>query len=220
MIARFAALVSIGLAAAGPGLAGEKDEDGFERLFDGKTLMGWEGGERAFRVQDGAIVGGTLKERIPRNEFLCTERSFGDFELRLKAKLIGDPGKNAGVQFRTRRIPDHHEVIGYQCDMGFMDGRLIWGSIYDESRRRKFLVHGDAEKVEKAFKPDDWNEFRIRCEGPRTRIWLNGVQTVDYREQDESVERAGVIGLQIHGGPPSEAWYKDIRIRKLGNSNE
>jgi hypothetical protein len=192
-----------------------EDEVGFDRLFDGRTLEGWEGSERSFRVEDGAIVGGTLKERIPRNEFLCTEETFGDFELRLKARLIGEEGKNAGVQLRTKRIPDHHEVIGYQCDMGHMDGRLIWGSIYDESRRRKFLAHGDAEHVEKAFKPEDWNEFRIRCEGPRIRIWLNGVPTVDYTEEDETVERTGVIGLQIHGGPPSEAWYKDIRVKRL-----
>lgn len=202
------------LAVAGLARAGE-DEEGFDRLFDGRTLQGWEGSEQSFRVEDGAIVGGTLKERIPRNEFLCTEETFGDFELRLKARLIGEEGRNAGVQFRTKRIPNHHEVIGYQCDMGFMDDRLIWGSIYDESRRRKFLAHGDAERVEKAFKPEDWNEFRIRCEGPRIRIWLNGVPTVDYTEKDESVERTGVIGVQIHGGPPSEAWYKDIRVKRL-----
>jgi Domain of Unknown Function (DUF1080) len=199
--------------------AAERDEEGFEPLFDGKSLKGWEGNEQAFRVEDGAIVGGTLERRIPRNEFLCTEKTFGDFELRLKAKLTGEDGKNAGVQFRTKRIPDHHEVIGYQCDMGFMQERLIWGSLYDESRRRKFLAHGDAAAVEKVFKPDNWNEFRIRCEGPRIRIWLNGVQTVDYTEQDDTVARSGVIAVQIHGGPASEAWYKDIRIQRLGSSD-
>lgn len=189
-------------------------EEGFAPLFDGNSFDGWEGDMKTFRIQDGAIVGGTLKAKIPRNEFLCTKLEFGDFELRLQAKLVGD-GANAGVQFRTKRIPNHHEVIGYQCDMGHMEGRCIWGSLYDESRRRKFLVHGHKDKVEKAYKPGEWNDFVIRCEGPRIQIWLNGVQTVDYREDDAKVERTGVIAVQIHGGPPSEAWYRKIRIKTL-----
>ena len=64
-------------------------------------------------------------------------------------------------------------------------------------------------------KPNDWNELRVRCEGPRIQIWLNGKQTVDYTEEDDEIPRKGVIGLQIHGGPPAEAWYKDIMIREL-----
>ncbi len=191
-------------------------DDDFVPLFDGKTLDGWEGNLKMFRVEDKAIVAGTLKARIPNNEFLCTKKEYGDFELRLKAKLIGD-GDNAGIQIRSRRIPNHHEVIGYQCDMGSAFGRKIWGALYDESRRRKILAEGDAEKVKEAYKADDWNEFVIRCEGPRVQIWLNGLQTVDYKEEDDKIERRGIIGLQIHGGPPAEAWYKDIRICEMTN---
>ncbi len=191
-------------------------DDDFVPLFDGKTLDGWEGNLKMFRVEDKAIVAGTLKARIPNNEFLCTKKEYGDFELRLKAKLIGD-GDNAGIQIRSRRIPNHHEVIGYQCDMGSAFGRKIWGALYDESRRRKILAEGDADKVKEAYKADDWNEFVIRCEGPRVQIWLNGLQTVDYKEEDDKIERRGIIGLQIHGGPPAEAWYKDIRICEMAN---
>lgn len=193
----------------------DKTEEGFTPLFDGKTFGGWEGDLKVFRIEDGAIIGGTMKEKIPRNEFLCTKQEFGDFELRLQAKLAGE-GANAGVQFRTKRIPNHHEVIGYQCDMGHMEGRCIWGSLYDESRRKKFLLHGDNGKVEMVYKPGEWNEFVIRCEGSRSQIWLNGVQTIDFREEDEKVDRTGVIAVQIHGGPPSEASYRKIRIKKLG----
>jgi hypothetical protein len=191
-----------------------KIEPGFESLFDGKSFEGWEGNLKIFRIEGGAIVGGTMKEKIPHNEFLCTKREFGDFELRLQAKLVGD-GANAGVQFRTKRIPKHHEVIGYQCDMGHMEGRCIWGSLYDESRRKKFLLHGDKAEVERVYKPGDWNEFRIRCEGAKTQLWLNGVKTVDFTEEDDSVVRSGVIAVQIHGGPPSEAFYRNIRIQRL-----
>lgn len=189
-------------------------ESGFEPLFDGKTFDGWEGNLKSFRIEEATIVGGTLKEKIPQNEFLTTKREFGDFELRLQAKLTGE-GANAGVQFRTKRIPNHHEVIGYQCDMGHMEGRSIWGSLYDESRRRKFLAHGDKADVEKAFKPGEWNDFVIRCEGARVQLWLNGVKTVDYREEDKQVEPKGVIAVQIHSGPPSEAAYRKIRIKRL-----
>ena len=67
----------------------------------------------------------------------------------------------------------------------------------------------------KIVRRDQWNDYTIRCQGWRIQLWINGVQTVDYTEPDESIEQTGVIGLQIHGGPPSEAWYKEIRIKEL-----
>jgi 3-keto-disaccharide hydrolase len=195
------------------GSTANASEDGFVSIFDGKTFDGWEGNLKVFRVEDGMIVAGSEKEPVAHNDFLCTKKKYGDFELRLKARLIG-PGDNAGIQFRTARIPNHHEVIGYQCDMGSAWGRKIWGALYDESRRRKLLAEGDPEKVAEIHKADDWNEFVIRCEGNHIQIWLNGLQTVDYIEK-EDVARTGVIGLQIHGGKPAEAAYKDIRIKEL-----
>lgn len=180
-------------------------------LFDGKSLKGWEGNLDIFRAEDGSIVGGTLKDAIPRNEFLCTAKEYGDFELRLKVKLLGDPKTaNAGIQIRSRRIPDHHEMIGYQADMG----QHYWGCLYDESRRRKVLAAPDPEELARVLKPNDWNDYRIRCIGKRIQLWINGHQTVDYTEPDDSIEQTGLIGLQIHSGPPSEAWYKDILLEE------
>jgi hypothetical protein len=197
-----------------PAVAAEDVEPGFRSLFDGQTLAGWEGNEEMFRVQDGAIVAGSMEREIPHNDFLCTTEKFGDFELRLEAKLTGK-GENAGIQFRSSRVPNHHEVSGYQCDMGTGKGRPIWGSFYDESRRRKTLVEPDVDVVKKALKPDDWNAFVIRCEGPRVRIWLNDALMVDYTEEDAKIERDGIIGLQIHSGPPAEASYRRIRIQEI-----
>ncbi|GMU92038.1 MAG: hypothetical protein AMXMBFR4_10960 [Candidatus Hydrogenedentota bacterium] len=191
-------------AAAGPAA---------KSLFDGKTFTGWEGNLDVFRIEDGAIVGGSLKERVARNEFLCTTEEYGDFELRLKFKLLGE-GANAGVQFRTKRIPDHHEVSGYQADLG--EG--YWGCLYDESRRNKVLAAPDKDELAKVLKLNDWNEYVIRAEGRHIQLWINGYKTVDYTETDEEIPQTGIIGLQIHGGPPSEAWYKDITIRELGPS--
>jgi hypothetical protein len=192
-----------------------KTEHGFTSLFDGKTLSGWEGDLRHFRVAEGAIVAGTLKEKIPRNEFLTTKEEYSDFELRLQARLIGESA-NAGIQIRSRRIPDHHEMIGYQVDMGKAWDKVWWGKLYDESRRRKVLAGPeDDAALERLVKLDDWNDYRVRCTGRRIQIWLNGTQTVDYEEPEEKIEQTGLIGLQIHGGPPSEAWYKEIRIKDL-----
>ena len=196
---------------------GDDADEGFRPLFDGKSLAGWEGDEKIFRVRDGAIVAGSLAGPVAHNEFLCTKERFGDFELRLKARLVGK-GENAGVQFRSERIANHFEVIGYQCDMGLAQGKSIWGALYDESRRKTFLAQGDPEKVARLVKADDWNDLVIRCQGPRVQIWVNRLQTVDYTEPDEKVARTGVIAVQIHGGQPAEASYKDIRI-KLLNSN-
>lgn len=179
-------------------------------LFDGKTLAGWEGNLDWFRVADGSIVAGKLDQKIPRNEFLCTDKDYGDFELRLKFKVIGR-GANAGVQFRSRRIPNHHEVKGYQADLG--DG--WWGALYDESRRNRILARPKPEDIKRVLKHDDWNDYRIRAEGPRIQLWINDLQTVDYTETDENIEPRGLIGVQIHAGPPSEAWYKDLVIEEL-----
>jgi hypothetical protein len=179
-------------------------------LFDGKTFDGWEGDLDVFRIEDGAIVGGSLKKDVARNEFLCTKKTYDDFELRLKFKLVGK-GANAGVQIRTKRIPNHHEVSGYQADLG--DG--YWGALYDESRRNKILAAPQAGTLDKVLKRDDWNDYRIRCEGKRIRLWVNGVATVDYTEKDEGIAESGVIAVQIHGGPPSEAWYKEITLVEL-----
>ena len=180
-------------------------------LFNGKTLDGWEGDPKVFRVEDGAIVAGTLDNKIPRNEFLATTRTFGDFELRLKVKLLGGDQANAGVQFRTKRIPNDHEVIGYQADMGVG----WWGALYDESRRKKVLVGPDQAKMKGVIKADDWNDYVIRAEGKRIQLWINGFQTVDYTETDPGIDATGVIAVQIHAGPPSQALYKDITIVDL-----
>ena len=182
------------------------------RLFDGKTFKGWEGNLSFFRIEDRAIVAGTMKDKIPRNEFLCTREEYGDFVLHLKFRLLGDPAKaNAGVQFRSKRIPNDSEVIGYQADMG----QNYWGALYDESRRKRVLVQPPKEVIDKVVKHDDWNDYVIRCEGPRIRLWLNGTLTVDYTEKDEKIERTGIIGLQIHGGAKAKAYYKNITIVEL-----
>ncbi len=189
-------------------------EDGFYSMFDGQLLTNWEGHGYWFRVDEHAIVAGRLDERIPNNFFLCTTRKFNDFELRLQVKVVGE-GVNAGIQFRTKRIPGSDEVSGYQADVGGVADKSVWGALYDESRRKKMLAVPDADLVARIVRPNDWNDYVIRCVGPKIELFLNGEQTVDYTELEPGIDRDGVIAVQIHAGPATEAWYRNLRIKPL-----
>jgi hypothetical protein len=182
-------------------------------LFDGKTFKGWQGDTlHTWRIEDGAIVGGSLVKEVPHNEFLSTTRSYSNYVLRLKFKLTGTGFVNAGVQLRSQRATDPaYEMIGYQADLG----EKYWGCLYDETRRNTVLAKPDINAVLKVLKPDSWNEYQIRCEGKRIRLWINGKQTVDYTEADNSIPQTGLIALQIHGGGKAQVWYKDITIEEL-----
>jgi HEAT repeat protein len=185
-----------------------REETRFVPLFDGRTLTGWEGDPTIFRVEDGAIVGGSLKKAVGRgNDFLCTRKQYRDFELRLQFKLRGE-NANGGVNLRSKRNPADGVAAGYQADLG----QGYWGYLYDEARRNRILA---AATPTPPIRADDWNEYRIRCEGRRIRLWVNGVQTVDYFEQESEVSQVGIIALQVQANRPSEAWYRNIRIREL-----
>jgi len=185
-----------------------------QRIFDGMTFQGWEGSKEFFRIEDGSIVAGALDREIPTNKFLCTEKEYDDFDLCMKVKFTSKEN-NAGIQFRTSRIPDHHEVIGYQADVGYTHAGAVWGSLYDESRRKKFVAEASQDKILEVLNENGWNDYRIRCEGAHVQFWLNGEHVLEYTEEDDSIPQTGVICVQIHGGKPAEAWYKDIFIKEL-----
>jgi len=184
-------------------------------LQNGKTFKGWDGDtNKTWAIQDGALVGGSLSATVPRNEFIATTRSFTNFVLKLKFKLAGTEGFiNGGVQVRSERAKNPpNEMSGYQVDMGDPDW---WGCIYDESRRNKVVAKSDIAEINKVLKRQDWNDYVIRAEGKRIRAWINGVQTVDYTEPEDSIPQFGRIGMQVHGGGKTEGWYKDITIEEL-----
>ncbi len=187
-------------------------------LFDGVSFAGWEGDadptnvanpEKTFRIEDGVIVGGFAQKGLSQNEFLCSTQTYRDFTLTLELKIVGD-GANAGVQFRSARVPNSSETIGFQAD-ATADGSYS-GRLYDESRRNRFLADVDEKKIAEIWKPNDWNRYKIVCWGPKIKIYLNDVLTVEYVETDPSVPLEGLIGLQIHAGGPSRAYYRNIRL--------
>jgi tetratricopeptide (TPR) repeat protein len=182
-------------------------------IFDGKTLEGWEGDEKVWKVVDGAIVGGSL-EGNKQNEFLATKKSYKDFVLKLEYKLTGTEGFiNSGVQIRSRRTQKPpNEMKGYQADIG----KGYTGSLYDESRRNKALIKPEPGLIDKIEKLGDWNLYEIRCEGLRVVLKGNGTQTIDYTEEAKTLEQEGLIGLQIHGGAKSQVFFRNITIEELG----
>lgn len=183
-------------------------------LFDGRSFKGWEGDTvKTWKIENGAIAGGSLEEQVPHNEFLCTQRTYSNFILKVKFKLTGHEGFiNTGVQFHSVRAKEPaYEMIGYQADLG----DKFWASLYDESRRNKTLVAPDPALVERILKRNEWNDYEVRSQGGHIQIFLNGTKTVDYTEQDKSVPQKGLIGLQIHGGGKAKVFYKDIYIEEL-----
>ena len=149
---------------------------------------GWAGDTNTtWRIEGGAFVGGTSTKKVPRNEFLRTQRRYTNFVLRVSFKLVGtDAGGfiNGGVQIRSEvaKSPTN-EMVGYQCDIG--EG--WWGALYDESRRNKVLIKPADGVTERAIRKNDWNQYVIRCEGRRIRTAINGVDMIDYTEADESL---------------------------------
>ncbi|GAB4046000.1 3-keto-disaccharide hydrolase [Spirosoma litoris] len=184
------------------------------QLFDGKTFRGWEGDTvNTWRIENGTIAAGRPGQMAPHNDFLCTTRSYANFVMRLKVKLTGTKGfVNAGIQFRSKRLTNPpYEMIGYQADWG----PKYWGSLYDESRRKVTLVQPDSVKMAKWVKVGDWNTYEIRAENRRIRLYVNGNQTVNYTELDETIPQSGLIGLQIHGAGMTQVAYKDITLEEL-----
>ncbi|HXG61023.1 MAG TPA: DUF1080 domain-containing protein [Planctomycetota bacterium] len=207
--------------------AATQADDGFVPLFNGKDLSGWvqRGGQAKYRVEDGAIVGSSVPNTP--NSFLCTEKEYGDFILELEFKV--DPALNSGVQIRSQCFEEAREVEiggkkfkipagrvhGYQVEID-PSPRAFSGGIYDEGRRGWLADLKNNEAARKAFKPGEWNAFRIECRGNSIRTFINGVPAADLKDD---VTPKGFIALQVHGvgkrTEPLEVRWRNLRIKEL-----
>ena len=240
-------ITTLGLAAlvfVGQAVAAEK---GFETIFDGKTLKGWNGDPKFWSVKDGAITGKTTKENPTKgNIFIIWEGKTGNFDLRLDYKIIGG---NSGIQYRSFKAdgPDEWRIGGYQAD--FEAGDTFSGICYGERFRgilslrgkKTTLTVGDDGKLKKeveefakdadiakAIKKEDWNSYRIVARNFNLTHYINDVKTTQVVDHDRKTRRAdGLLALQLHAGPPMTVQFKNIRIkelpkraRKAGNAKE
>lgn len=184
-------------------------------LFDGKTLSGWENpydwGKAWVEKQE-------ILLQANRKFFLCTKVPYGDFEFEAEVRLPDKGHANSGFMFRCHK--KHNRVFGYQAEVD-PSARAWSGGLYDEGRRgwiwpRKPNNSTAADefraRTKGVFKKGEWNRYRIRCQGDRIRIFLNGIATTDLHDGTDS---EGYIALQHHGEKGRVYRFRNIRIRTL-----
>jgi acetyl esterase/lipase len=184
---------------------------GFVPLLNGENLAGWNGNAEVWKVESGQLIGST-SAGLAKNDFLATDESFDDFVLKFAFKLKDGQG-NSGMQFRSERAkaPMAHEMVGYQADIG----ENYWGSLYDESRRNRVLAQAPPTVIAR-IDSSGWNSYMIRAFGPQINLYLNGVTTASFLEEDSAIPLEGRFGAQVHSGKgPFEIRYKDILVQRV-----
>ncbi len=231
----FCAGLVAAVAMLGRGQPAGAAADEFQPIFDGKTLEGWDGNPEFWRVEDGAIVGQTTKEKPTKgNTFLIWRKGQpGDFELTLDYKIEGG---NSGIQYRSREEPEKWGkwvIGGYQADIDASN--TFTGILYGErdrgilcGRGQKVVIGadhkpkevgrlGDAAELAKAIRNNDWNRYRIVARGFHFTHEINGVLMADITDEDrEARKSSGLLALQLHAGPPMKIQFRNIRLKILG----
>lgn len=184
----------------------------WELLFNEKNLDNWEvkNGTAEYIIKENEIVG-TSRLNTP-NTFLCTKKMYKDFILELELNV--EAPLNSGIQIRSNSIVDYNNgaVHGYQVEVD-PSPRAFSGGIYDEKRRGWIYPLCENQEGRKGFKNGNWNHYRIEAIGPAIRVWVNGIQTANLRD-DLTTE--GFIGLQVHDiGKDSSMIGKTVRWRNM-----
>jgi len=216
---------------------GAEAEAGFQPMFNGKDLTGWDGNSKLWFAKNGVIVGQTtLENPLKGNTFLVwTNESPGDFELRCSFKITPNNNQgfaNSGIQYRSRVLdPANWVVGGYQADMEA--GPTYTGILYEERMTRGIMASrgekviwdkdclkrvvgslGKPDELLAAIKQGDWNEYVIIAKGFHFQHFINGKQTVDVTDDCEAKRATnGVLALQLHAGPSMMVEFRDLRIK-------
>jgi hypothetical protein len=221
-------LLLAALLAVAPGGAGET----WTVLFDGRSTDAWRGYRRdGFPAGCWKVEGGALKT-VPHTVAadtgcdIITKERFRDFELTLEYKL--GKGGNSGVLYRVAELPPPAPIWHSGPELQILDDathekanpNTLTGSLYD-------LVAPENKTVRPL---GEWNAVRLVVRGSHVEHWLNGTKVLEYtlgsgdfarrvaaskfRDMPRfGREAEGHLGLQHHG---EEAWFKDIRVRRLG----
>jgi hypothetical protein len=208
-------------------------ESGFEPIFDGKTLKGWEGDPKYWRVEQGCLVGEVTPETIlKQNSFIIWRGGVTrDFELKVEYRVSAQG--NSGINYRSVELPGQPWAMkGYQADI---EGQDRWtGQVYEE-RGRTFLAlrgqvthgteggkreiiasPGEAKELQAWVKKEDWNQYHLIIRGNVLMHILNG-HVMSVVIDDDTKERRfdGLLGVQVHVGPPMKIEYRNFRLKKL-----
>ena len=199
-----------GLATAGSSIAENpppRDEAslGYELLFNGRDLSGWDGNPQYWSVEGGTIVGSTDGAPLTKNSFLVSNAAFDNFDLRFEVKLRNG---NSGMQFRSESV-SRWTVRGYQLDFAAGKG---WGNLHGEGLPRGLILDAWQGKSEFLVQ-SGWNRVEIFCQGHRIRFTVNGIVVNDVLDPG-ALE--GVLAMQLHRGEAMRVEFRNIRIRRLG----
>lgn len=217
-----------------------QNEKGFKTMFDGKTLNGWEGDATYWRVEDGAIVGEvTPATLLKANTFLIWKGGQpANFELKVSYRISAKG--NSGVNYRSTRVDTlPYALKGYQQDIDGKDKYNLGyprysGQNYEERGRQFLALRGQAVVIENGQKPlltdslgskedllksinyNDWNELHIVARGNILKHFINGKLMSQVTDNDTLNRKlSGLIGVQVHVGPPMKVEYKNFRIKVL-----
>jgi hypothetical protein len=214
----------------------EGDEAGFESIFDGKTLGGWEGDPKYWRVLDGVMTGEITPETVIKSNTFIIWRGGEpeDFELKVEYRIT--PAGNSGINYRSVVVPDkvtpsnQFAMRGYQCDI---DGQnRFTGNNYEEKGRLFLAQRGDIAHVTGTripavlsrvgdikelgrFLTDSWNSVHLIVRGNLLLHNINGHLMCMVMDDDPQRPRRGFIGVQVHVGPPMQVQYRNWRLKKL-----
>ncbi len=192
------------------------------------SLEGWTGDLDSWKVVDGTLIGkadGTLKA----NRFIVADiPPVANFELIVDVWVSN--GGNSGLQYRSEKREDlsPFAVAGYQCDV-VSNNPDYNGMLYEEKGRRILSHTGEVVVVDTegqpwvtnklkvhSFAPEKWHTYRVLVEGNHHRHWIDDMPTADLIDLDEKGRRlTGVLGVQVHVGPPMEVRYRNMRLRRL-----
>jgi hypothetical protein len=183
---------------------------GWTPLFNGQDLGGWRNyGEERWVVDQGTIL---CESAANKYGYLATEKTYRDFDLRLKFK--GEAPGNSGVFLRSKILgidPEHGpDIQGMQVEVDPAPGKHT-GGLYESGGRG--WVSTPSEEAEKVLKTGEWNELEVQANTNHILTTLNGTKMVDFTDASPKFTE-GVIALQIHTGGGVKVRWKDIEIRE------
>ena len=210
-----ALIIVISVAAVGPAAEGTLEE-GFQPLFDGKTLDGWIGATKNYTIEDGTLV-------CPKGKGgkLLTADEYADFVLRFEFQLT--PGANNGLGIRA-------PVEGDAAYTG-MELQILDNTAEKYKKLKPYQFHGSIYGIAPAklghLRPvGEWNQQEVRCKGRHVTVILNGQtivdvdldevapdgKTIDGRKHPGLARKRGHIGFLGHG---DRVAFRHIRIRSI-----
>ena len=212
-----------------------KPDKGFIKIFDGKTLDGWEAMPAktalAWTVEDGMIVGNGAKAR---SYIVYQNKEMADLELKFAYRF---PGKgNSGVSIRaivdkTRK----RDFQSYHADLGHLGiGKNVMGAwdFHTPGRKEHRCFRGDRLVIAEDDKPTitpikgaltaedikkgDWNSVNIIANGNNFKLYINGKLSSEFTEHLPQAKRlkSGMIQLQLHD-PGMIVHFKDLKLKVL-----